>query len=79
MGSDSEFYYQTVRPAFKREGDVMKVLDVLAKDVGVRGSLLRLGGDGDVLRQLHGTEVSPPDLGAAACRASVRSSGETFP
>jgi glycerophosphoryl diester phosphodiesterase len=36
-GSDSEFYYQTVRPAFKHEGDVMNVLDVLAQDVGVRG------------------------------------------
>ena len=25
-------------PAIKRDGDVMKVLDVLARDVGIRGS-----------------------------------------
>lgn len=31
------FYFQTVDSALKREGDVMKVLDVLAKDVGVIG------------------------------------------
>ena len=36
-GAESEFYYQTIRQAFKREGDVMKVLDVLARDVGIRG------------------------------------------
>jgi len=31
------FYYQTFDSAIKREGDMMKVLDVLAKDVGIRG------------------------------------------
>ena len=31
------FYYQTIDSAITREGDVMKVLDVLAKDVGIRG------------------------------------------
>jgi glycerophosphoryl diester phosphodiesterase len=31
------WYYQTVNPVFKREGDVMQVLDVLAKDVGIMG------------------------------------------
>ena len=31
------FYYQTFDSAISREGDVMKVLDVLAKDVGVMG------------------------------------------
>jgi glycerophosphoryl diester phosphodiesterase len=31
------FYYQTVDPAISREGDVMVVLDVLARDVGVLG------------------------------------------
>ncbi len=31
------FYFQTVDAAIKREGDVMRVIDVLAKDVGVRG------------------------------------------
>jgi glycerophosphoryl diester phosphodiesterase len=36
-GDNAEFYYQTIHPAIKREGDVMKVLDVLAQDVGVRG------------------------------------------
>lgn len=32
-----DFYLQTFRPAIKREGDMMKVLDVLARDVGIRG------------------------------------------
>jgi len=31
------FYYQTIDPAIKREGDLMKVLDVLAQDVGILG------------------------------------------
>jgi len=31
------FYFQTIDPAIRREGDVMKVLDVLAQDVGIRG------------------------------------------
>ncbi|MBS1212277.1 MAG: glycerophosphoryl diester phosphodiesterase [Proteobacteria bacterium] len=31
------FYYQTVDSAIRREGDMMKVLDVLAQDVGIRG------------------------------------------
>jgi glycerophosphoryl diester phosphodiesterase len=31
------FYYQTIDAAISREGDVMKVLDVLAGEVGVRG------------------------------------------
>ncbi|GAB1721017.1 MAG: Glycerophosphoryl diester phosphodiesterase [Nitrosospira sp.] len=33
----NDFYLQTFRPAIRREGDMMKVLDVLAKDVGIRG------------------------------------------
>jgi glycerophosphoryl diester phosphodiesterase len=31
------FYYQTIDPAIAREGDLFRVIDVLAKDVGVRG------------------------------------------
>ena len=31
------FYYQTVNTTIKREGDMMQVLDVLAKDVGIMG------------------------------------------
>jgi glycerophosphoryl diester phosphodiesterase len=31
------FYYQTIDSAIRREGDVMRVLDVLAKDVGILG------------------------------------------
>jgi glycerophosphoryl diester phosphodiesterase len=31
------FYYQTFDSAIKREGDLMKVIDVLAKDVGILG------------------------------------------
>ena len=35
--SPTEFYYQTVQPAIRREGDMMRVIDVLAQDVRVRG------------------------------------------
>jgi len=31
------FYYQTYDAAIRREGDMMRVLDVLAQDVGIRG------------------------------------------
>ena len=31
------FYYQTIDPSISREGDVMRVIDTLAKDVGVLG------------------------------------------
>jgi glycerophosphoryl diester phosphodiesterase len=31
------FYYKTIDSALSREGDVLEVLDVLARDVGVRG------------------------------------------
>jgi len=31
------FYYQTIDAAIHREGDVMRVIDVLAKDVGILG------------------------------------------
>ena len=31
------FYYQTIDPAIRREGDLMRVLDVLARDVGILG------------------------------------------
>jgi glycerophosphoryl diester phosphodiesterase len=31
------FYYRTIDPAVTREGDVLRVVDVLARDVGVRG------------------------------------------
>ncbi|NMG31026.1 glycerophosphodiester phosphodiesterase [Aromatoleum evansii] len=31
------FYYQTFDSAVRREGDMMQVLDVLARDVGIRG------------------------------------------
>ena len=31
------FYYQTIDPAITRDGDLYKVLDVLAKDVGILG------------------------------------------
>jgi len=31
------FYYRTIDEAVTREGDVMRVIDVLARDVGVRG------------------------------------------
>jgi glycerophosphoryl diester phosphodiesterase len=31
------FYYQTFDSAISREGDVLRVLDVLARDVGIKG------------------------------------------
>jgi glycerophosphoryl diester phosphodiesterase len=31
------FYYQTFDSAISREGDVLRVLDVLARDVGIEG------------------------------------------
>jgi glycerophosphoryl diester phosphodiesterase len=31
------FYYQTIDQAIKREGDLYKVIDVLAKEVGILG------------------------------------------
>lgn len=31
------FYYQTIDAAIEREGDLMEVVDVLARDVGVIG------------------------------------------
>lgn len=34
---DGGFYYQTVNPILDQEGDMLEVLDVLAKDVGVIG------------------------------------------
>jgi glycerophosphoryl diester phosphodiesterase len=34
---DPGFYYKTIDSALAREGDVLEVLDVLARDVGVRG------------------------------------------
>jgi glycerophosphoryl diester phosphodiesterase len=36
-GNPDEFYYQTIHSAIKRDGDVLHVLDVLARDVGIRG------------------------------------------
>lgn len=36
-GNLNEFYYQTIHSAIERDGDVMKVLDVLARQVGIRG------------------------------------------
>jgi glycerophosphoryl diester phosphodiesterase len=31
------FYYQTIDAAITREGDLMRVIHVLAKEIGVRG------------------------------------------
>ncbi|WP_245258568.1 glycerophosphodiester phosphodiesterase family protein [Methylopila sp. M107] len=33
---DGDFYFQTVEQSITREGDLMRVIDVLARDVGVR-------------------------------------------
>lgn len=34
---DGEWYYQTINPAISREGDIMRVLDVLNRQVGITG------------------------------------------
>jgi glycerophosphoryl diester phosphodiesterase len=31
------WYFQSVTPVIQNEGDILKVLDVLAKQVGIRG------------------------------------------
>ena len=36
-GGTSDFYYQNIGSAIERDGDVLKVLDVLAREVGIRG------------------------------------------
>jgi glycerophosphoryl diester phosphodiesterase len=35
--ADNGFYYRTIDSAITREGDVMEVIDVLTREVGVRG------------------------------------------
>jgi len=60
------FYHQSFDEVIAREGDVMQVLDVYARDVGIMGIFSRLTGDGDLLRQLHGTEISHIDIQSAA-------------
>jgi glycerophosphoryl diester phosphodiesterase len=37
FAGDAGFYYRTIDEAVTREGDVLNVLDVLVRDVGVRG------------------------------------------
>ena len=51
------FYHSSVKSAIDRDGDTLTVLDVLAKQVGVRAHVLGLAGDDDVLCELHGDEV----------------------
>ena len=36
VAGGQDFYYQTIAPAIRREGDVLRVLDVLAQEVGIR-------------------------------------------
>ncbi|MBP8288747.1 MAG: glycerophosphodiester phosphodiesterase, partial [Chromatiaceae bacterium] len=36
VAGSHDFYYQTIAPAIRREGDVLRVLDVLAQEVGIR-------------------------------------------
>jgi len=37
LNSGGGWYYQSVKPAIKNNGDMLKVLDVLYKDVGIKG------------------------------------------
>jgi len=57
--SPTEFYHQTIQPAITREGDMFRVVDVLARDVGVRG-IFAIGLPRSALRQLHEHEISQP-------------------
>jgi hypothetical protein len=60
------YYYASVTPVIKNDGDMLRVLDVLAMQVGIGGHLLGLARDRHVLRQLHGP------LRDRATRASKR-------
>jgi hypothetical protein len=75
MGKNG-FYYQTFDAAISREGDLMRVLDVLARDAGIGGVFSDCAGAGDLLRQLHGIEVEAagrdPQLGGAAASEANR-------
>jgi glycerophosphoryl diester phosphodiesterase len=37
LGNGGGWYYQTIKPAIDNDGDMMTVLDVLVRDVGVIG------------------------------------------
>jgi glycerophosphoryl diester phosphodiesterase len=37
LGSGGGWYYQSIKDAVSSDGDMLKLLDVLAKDVGIRG------------------------------------------
>ena len=54
------YYYQSVADAIDNDGDMLQMLDVLAQQVGDPRHLLRLAGDRDLLRQLHGPRVRLP-------------------
>ncbi len=46
------------KTTLNNEGDIMEVLDVLAREVGIPRNFLRLAGDGHPLCELHGAEVA---------------------
>jgi glycerophosphoryl diester phosphodiesterase len=60
-GDDDSFFYQFFGAAIKREGDMMLVLDALAKQVGILGIFSHLpatvAGNRNLLRELHGLEL----------------------
>jgi glycerophosphoryl diester phosphodiesterase len=64
------YYYQSIKDGVRTPGDVYRLLEVLAKDVGRDRRLLRLAGDDDLLRQLHGAEVDRAQ--GSGCRRSSR-------
>ena len=66
------FYYQTIEQAITREGDLYKVLDVLAKDVGISWRVFRLGRARHLLRQLHGLEVAQRPLPGTPFEPSLK-------
>ena len=36
-GGGSSYYYRTISPAIKNDGDILRIIDVLAQDVGIIG------------------------------------------
>ena len=54
LGGGGGWYYQSIKEVTRSDGAMFELLHVLAQDVGVKGRLFRLAGDGYLLRELHG-------------------------
>ena len=73
-------YYQTTLDALTNDGDIMVTLDVLARQVGVLGHLLRLVRHRQLLRELHGPGLKQLPVGGHKARVHPRESpGALYP